>query len=145
MTAREFQALRYLIDVGGGRAKALRLALFQMRDAREVVGDAGFVLTPEAKARLYDIQQNIIRAAIAADDAAGADGEPLDTTPPERRALATYRSRPAPPLGPVRTAREAIHARFGRQDCDGDPEGGAEHTVRCNELTAWLEADRKSR
>lgn len=53
-----------------GRAANLRRALFQMRDAREVTSAAGFTLTTEAKAKLYDIQQDIIRAAIAVDDRA---------------------------------------------------------------------------
>jgi hypothetical protein len=73
MNAKEFDLLRRLIDVGGVRAKALRLALYQMRDAREVTGPAGVTLTTEAKAKLYDIQQRIIRAALAADDRAMAE------------------------------------------------------------------------
>lgn len=60
----------------GGRAHKLRLKLFEMRDAREVTSAAGFELTTEAKAKLYDIQQDIVRAAIAADDLA------LDPPPP---------------------------------------------------------------
>jgi hypothetical protein len=81
VTAKEFEALRYLIDVGGVRAKALRLALFQMRDSQEVTFAAGLTLTTEAKAKLYDIQQRLIRAAIAADDTAILDGEPPAADP----------------------------------------------------------------
>ncbi len=56
----------------GARADKLRLALFQMRDSREVAAKHGFVLKPEAKAKMYDLMQDIIRSAIAADDAAAA-------------------------------------------------------------------------
>ena len=70
-----------------GRAGQLRLVLFRMRDAREVTAAAGFELTTEAKARLYDMQQDIIRAAIAADDLAldaalrGDTKSPVGTPP----------------------------------------------------------------
>lgn len=80
VNADEWETVRRLIDTDGARAKALRLALFQMRDSREVTEPAGFTLTVEAKARLYDIHQHIIRAAIAADDRAmEAPGKPCET------------------------------------------------------------------
>lgn len=58
-----------------GRAGRLRLVLFQLRDCREATSAAGYVLTETAKAKLYDMQQDAIRAAIAEDDAALAPKE----------------------------------------------------------------------
>jgi len=52
------------------RADRLRIKLAQMRDVREVAAAHGYELTVEAKAKLYDIQQDIIRSALDADDAA---------------------------------------------------------------------------
>ncbi len=74
------EALGRYMSGEDSRAQVLRLKMFQMRDAREVASAAGFTLTTEAKARLYDIQQDIIRAAIAADDRAlAAPPHPLES------------------------------------------------------------------
>lgn len=72
------EALGRMMSGEDSRAQRLRLKLFQMRDARESASAAGFTLTEAAKAKLYDIQQDIIRAAIDADDSAllGLEGRP---------------------------------------------------------------------
>lgn len=71
-----------------GRSHRLRLALFEMHDAREMTSAAGFTLTIEAKAKLYDIQQDIIRDAIAADDNALALPSPAEPADPVAAILA---------------------------------------------------------
>jgi hypothetical protein len=88
---REARELLFRFQDGDGtRAKALRFKMFQMLDAREVASAAGFTLTKEAKAKLYDIQQDIIRAAIAADDRALGASQKTGTPPPRCNCDATY-------------------------------------------------------
>ncbi len=70
--AEDIERMWVLFPAGDDRRDKLRLALFQMRDSREVAAKHGFVLKPEAKAKMYDLMQDIIRSAIAADDAAAA-------------------------------------------------------------------------